>query len=245
MGDPGASITDTSGRFHDVDNAYAVGPAVFPSIGSANPSLTGLTLTRRTSRAIIDRAAGVPIPAGFDALSLDPADWHMVSHPGWGTPLMHHRGALLETQGGYGLYWYTKEEFADFALSLEFRVAKLTDNSGVYLRIPSFDDPDALQTADTNGHEIQIDESGAPDGHWDARTGAIYKLQAPKVLVSAPVGQWNRCLIEAAGPRITVTLNGQLVNDYISTRRQTGFIALQCHHQGSRVQFRNLARKRL
>src|SRR4051812_2845518 len=38
------SVTDTSGRFHHVSNAYVVGPAVFPTLGSANPSLTALAL---------------------------------------------------------------------------------------------------------------------------------------------------------------------------------------------------------
>ncbi len=56
MGDkPGESITDTYGRFHNIENAYVVGPAVYPTIGSANPVLTGLTLARRTGEAIIDK----------------------------------------------------------------------------------------------------------------------------------------------------------------------------------------------
>jgi choline dehydrogenase-like flavoprotein len=46
------SITDTDGKFHDL-NVYVVGPAVFPTIGDANPSLTGLTLARRTADAIL------------------------------------------------------------------------------------------------------------------------------------------------------------------------------------------------
>ena len=50
---PGSSITNTSGRFHHVDNAYVAGPALFPTLGSANPSLTALTLARRTASAII------------------------------------------------------------------------------------------------------------------------------------------------------------------------------------------------
>lgn len=52
MGDPGASVTDLDGRFHGTKNAYVVGPAAFPTLGSANPSLTALTLARRTADAI-------------------------------------------------------------------------------------------------------------------------------------------------------------------------------------------------
>ena len=39
--DPGRSVTDGEGRFHGVEKAYAVGPALFPTIGSPNPMLTG------------------------------------------------------------------------------------------------------------------------------------------------------------------------------------------------------------
>src|SRR5262249_50257800 len=50
--DPANSITDTNGRFHHVANAYCVDQALFPTVGSANPVLTGLTLTRRVAEQI-------------------------------------------------------------------------------------------------------------------------------------------------------------------------------------------------
>src|SRR3989442_12706655 len=43
------SVADLDGRFHHVANAYTAGPALFPTLGSANPSLTALTLARRTA----------------------------------------------------------------------------------------------------------------------------------------------------------------------------------------------------
>jgi hypothetical protein len=46
-------------------------------------------------------------------------------------------------------------------------------------------------------------------------------------------------------PRITVTLNGNFVNDYQSSRQQTGYIALQAHDFLSRTQFRNISVKKL
>ena len=42
--DPTQSVTDHQGRFHHTDNLYAAGPALFPSIGSPNPMLTGIAL---------------------------------------------------------------------------------------------------------------------------------------------------------------------------------------------------------
>ena len=57
MGDnPATSVTDSDGRFHHVDNVYALGPALYPSVGSPNPMLTGTALARR----LADRLAAPP-----------------------------------------------------------------------------------------------------------------------------------------------------------------------------------------
>lgn len=45
--DPDTSVTDPVGRFHHVHNAYACDQSTFPTVGSVNPVLTGLTLARR------------------------------------------------------------------------------------------------------------------------------------------------------------------------------------------------------
>lgn len=45
--DPGSSVTNDVGRFHHVGNAYACDQSIFPTVGSVNPVLTGLTLARR------------------------------------------------------------------------------------------------------------------------------------------------------------------------------------------------------
>jgi choline dehydrogenase-like flavoprotein len=45
--DPATSVTDANGRFHHIANAYCVDQAIFPTVGSVNPVLTGLTLTRK------------------------------------------------------------------------------------------------------------------------------------------------------------------------------------------------------
>jgi hypothetical protein len=92
------------------------------------------------------------------------------------------------------------------------------------------------------GHEVQIDDLGAgtPPGQGIHRTGAIYGLQAATSIPVVPVGEWNTYLIEATGTRIRVTLNGQLINDFTSDRRPSGFLALQVHSFPSKVAFRNL-----
>jgi hypothetical protein len=61
MGKDKESITDTNGKFHHLSNVYVAGPALFPTLGSANPSLTGLSLARRTGDAIL-LARGIKPP---------------------------------------------------------------------------------------------------------------------------------------------------------------------------------------
>jgi len=248
MGSAGASITDLDGRFHNIANAYVAGPALFPTLGSANPSLTGLSLARKTAHSIMASTQVLP-PAGFTPLSLAPSDWQMVKQPHSPASMIHH-GLVLETSGWYGLYWYIKETFGNFVLSLQWRISRREENSGVYIRIPAPTVPNALQAADTLGHEIQIDPRGfdsvtGTEGHPLKLTGAIYDLQAPSAPTDVPIGVWNDFVIAANGPRITVTLNGNLVNDYVSSRQQSGYIALQAHDFLSRTQFRNLMIKKL
>jgi hypothetical protein len=240
MGKLGSALTDTSGRLHGIDNVYVAGPAVFPTLGSANPSLTALSLARRTAQTIVTDRTMSP-PAGFTPLSLDQADWTLVAQPGT-SPAVRHLGTLLETAGGYGLYYYTKQQFGDAAFWVEWRELHSGDNSGIYVRAPGPDGASPLTQADALGHEIQIDDLGAgnPAGLDIHRTGAIYGLQGPAAFPARPPGEWNNYLIEMTGPKIEVTLNGVLVNEYTSAREQTGCLALQVHGFPSKIQFRNL-----
>jgi hypothetical protein len=243
-GAPGASITDTNGKFHTTSNAFVAGPAIFPTLGSANPSLTALTLARRTAEAIVANATVTPPGAGFVPLSLNAADWQLVAQPGT-QPQMLRYGAVFEAAGGYGLYFYTKEQFSNFALWLEWREAHTGDNSGVFIRTPGPGVANALQAAVDQGHEVQIDDLGAPDGAAIHRTGAVYALQGPTSFPVKPPGQWNTYLLQANGAQIDVTLNGVPVNSYTSGRQATGYLALQIHGFPSRVQFRNLQVRKL
>src|SRR6266571_873660 len=243
-GAAGSAVTDTNGRIFGIDNAYVAGPAVFPSLGCANQSLTALSLARRTADAIVTSAVAAPPESGFVPLSLNPGDWQSVIQPGSG-PQMLKFGSVLETSGGYGLYFYIKEQLANFKLWLEWRETHSGDNSGVFIRTPGANVANALQGAVDQGHEVQIDDVGAPDGLAIHRTGAIYALQAPTSFPIQPVGIWNTYLIEANGGQVNVTLNGTLINSYASTRQSSGYLALQAHDFPSRIQFRNIQIKKL
>ena len=51
-----SSVTNTDGRFHHVDNAYCTDQSLFVNMGSVNPTLTGLVLSRKVAKAVVERA---------------------------------------------------------------------------------------------------------------------------------------------------------------------------------------------
>lgn len=243
--DPAKSITDSNGKFHHLSNAYAAGPALFPTVGSANPSLTGLTLARQTATEVVAALTPKPSATPKPIYSGSLADWQMA---GSGNFLQVFD--ILESVGGPGVLWYTREAFADFVLELEWQYAQRTDNSGIFIRIPvlnSSNPNDWLPVVD-QGYEIQIDPRGFNsekniENDPIRSTGAIYNLNPPARLdVAKGPWQWNTFAIEAVGNRIKVTLNGVLVNDFTdaNSRSLRGHIGLQNHHDGSKVQFRNI-----
>jgi hypothetical protein len=250
MGDDATkSVTNLDGRFHHIMNAYVAGPALFPTLGSANPSLTALTLARRTALAITDQALGTDpgfTPLGNGGL----AGWRMAG----GGSFMELGADIIESIDGIGLLWYTKEQFEDFVLKVDWRASNWDDDSGVYIRIPALGNGDPAndwKPAAAQGYEVQIDNIGRnPDANpatFDDplhKTGAIYKLAPSNA--APPIAQWHTFEIEAVGNKITVKLNGQQVSQLNNGNRLTkGYIGLQNHHSGSRVQFRRIQIKKL
>ena len=49
---PASSVTNEVGRFHHIQNAYACDQSIFPTVGSVNPVLTGLTLARQLAEKL-------------------------------------------------------------------------------------------------------------------------------------------------------------------------------------------------
>ncbi|PYQ64471.1 MAG: hypothetical protein DMF53_07400 [Acidobacteria bacterium] len=216
--DPTRSVTGPDCRFHHVANAYALGPSLFPSIGSPNPMLTGVALARRMA----DRFVAAPAPdvaeAGFTALfdGVSAGNWKMA---GRGT--FFAAGGILEMVpgDGLGLLWCTTPTPADFTLRLEWMSTRDDDNSGVFVRFPHPDSKGYENTAWVGvdfGFEVQIDEHGDVPIH---RTGAIYD-QAGQTLTQIPAlppGQWNQYEIRVTGQTYTVLLNGTQVTVFTFT----------------------------
>lgn len=202
--DPNTSVTDAEGRFHQITNAYALAPALFPTVGSPNPMLTGIALTRRMGDHFVRPAPSMSLEAGFvplfDGTSAQLAQWQMV---GGGNFRLVNRALTAQPFGDIGLLFYTAQQFENFVLRVDFLMPHPAgpgnDNSGVFVRfrdprqpVPDKNNPaitylygnQAYVAVDT-GYEIQIDDEargnagiGEPDGFFYNRTGAIYKITA-------------------------------------------------------------------
>ena len=59
---PSTSVTDTNGRFHHVANAFCADQSLFVTVGSVNPTLTGMVLSRKVAEAAVALATGAPPP---------------------------------------------------------------------------------------------------------------------------------------------------------------------------------------
>lgn len=259
MGDDAlASVTNGDGRFHAVRNAYVTGPALFPTIGSPNPMLTGIALARRLARKLVPDVVPFAAEPGFtplfDGLSLN--GWRMA---GLGDFAVLD-GALESSNdtNDLGLLWNENPTPADFLLKLEWRATEDNDNSGVFLRFPDPNSKGYVNPAWVGvhfGYEAQIDESGAPDGAPEHKTGAIYAVSAQvrHVVPAKPVGEWNSYEIAVQGQKYEVRLNGAVVTEFEnghagrglpSTPGAPAFIGLQSY-PGKRVAFRNVQIKAL
>lgn len=111
------------------------------------------------------------------------------------------RGAAIPRGGNL----LTKEEFDDFELSFDFKVAK-SGNSGIKYRVRNYG-------GRWLGFEYQIyDDHHARKVEPKNSTGAIYDLYEPnseKLL--HPAGEWNTAKIVAQGPKLEHWLNGKKI----------------------------------
>ncbi|HVG23651.1 MAG TPA: family 16 glycoside hydrolase [Thermoanaerobaculia bacterium] len=250
--DPAKSVTDPDGRFHHTVNLYAAGPALFPTIGSPNPMLTGIAVARRTGDRIIAPPPDENFESLFDGRTLK--GWRMSTirnQPGRDDPgRFVPRGGVLEAVPGtdLGLLWHTKPAPANFILRAEWMMTSAGDNSGIFVRFPHPEEQNFDNTAYVAvrlGMEIQIDELARPDGSPRFRTGAIYDLQGPTgTLHVRPPGEWNAFEIRVENQTYTVRLNGDDVTTFTftegsdaafpkrglpSTPAEPRFIGLQTH----------------
>jgi len=147
-------------------------------------SLTGVALAAHHEKVVL-----------FDGSNLD--HWNY-KKDGWKIV----DGAMeLQKKGGY--IW-TKEAYGDFKLELEVKVSKGC-NSGLFFRT---NPKNAVQ----GGFEFQVLDSHGkkPTKH---SFGALYDAKPPTKTACKPAGEWNTMVLTCKGPHITLTVNGEQVQD--------------------------------
>lgn len=136
-------------------------------------------------------------------------------------------GALASAPNSTGNEIFTKEQFSDFELSMEWKL-NLKGNSGIFYRVSG-------PSRSCSGSEYGIlDDVNGDDrtsmGHMPGetsmpikRTGAVYDLYptvqngvtgAPYVALAKPFDQWNQGTVWANGKSIEHWLNGRKVTDF-------------------------------
>ena len=155
---------------------------------------------------------------------------------------------------------WTRNDYSRFELSCEYNLEP-AGNSGIL-----------IYCSDTekwipNAVEIQLIDNDAPKWkNLDPKQAnlAFFGHQAPTSNPAKPAGEWNSITVRADGPRLSVTLNGVLVNEcdlsvWTDAKKlpngeaippwlsrpwaeleTAGKIGLQGRHAGAGVRFRNV-----
>lgn len=132
----------------------------------------------------------------------------------------------------FGSYLWLDGEYDDFEMEFDYRVEK-RGNSGFYFNVGDRKSPVA------SGIEVQIyDSSSRGENHRlnDHDSGGIIPGIPPRANAVHPAGEWNHFLIQVIGQRLTVELNGVIVNEVdlgghprLKGRPSKGAIGFQDH----------------
>jgi hypothetical protein len=154
---------------------------------------------------------------------------------GWEGNLNHFRiedgaivGGTLKERIPRNEFLCTKRDYADFALSLKFKLLGEGANAGIQFRsrrIP-------------NHHEVIGYQADLGQEYY----GALYDESRRRKILAGPDmnelnkvlrrGEWNEYVIRAEGRRVRLSINGQQTVDYTEPDEkleQTGCICLQIH----------------
>ncbi len=203
----------------------------------------------RPSVAYFNKISGELKPSGWKNLFADDLSNAQFKAGSWTT----EEGELTWHGGDY--IW-TKDQYGDFILDLEFQVSAGA-NSGIFIRTGD------LENYVHTGIEVQVHET--TDGSKYGMCGAIYDCMPPTKTVVNKAGEWNRYTITCKANKIYVVLNGEQIIDMnldkwtdkgknpdgtenkfktaYKDMPRSGYIGLQDH--GQPVWFRNIKIKSL
>ena len=164
----------------------------------------------------------------FDGKTLK--DWKAIESPGNWTV---EEDAIVG-RGERSHLFYTGEQCENCEFQAEVRINK-GGNSGMYFRA-------RFETGWPNGYEAQVNNSHADP----KRTGSLYNFADVKEQLIGDDTWWRQHII-ARGNHIIINVNDRVVVDHVDEKNsyRKGYLALQQHHQGSEVRYRNIMMRKL
>lgn len=174
---------------------------------------------------------------------------------GWAGPIDNYQiveGGVLMCKKSKGGTIYTKEQYSDFKVRLEFKLPP-KGNNGLAIRYPGKGD-----TAYVGMCELQVLNSDYP-AKLDARQyhGSAYGMAAAERGYLRETGEWNFQEVTVKGSTIKVELNGNVIlntdlskiTDYMANSPHPGKTNTKGHFgfagHSDPVQFRNISIKKL
>lgn len=174
---------------------------------------------------------------------------------GWAGPVENYEvveGAVVCKKGKGGTI-YTKEQYGDFVVRLEFKVPA-NGNNGLAIRYPGTGDP-----AYTGMCELQVLDDKYKGIDPRQAHGSAYGMAAAKRGHQKPVGEWNTQEATVKGSVIKVVLNGTTILDadlskvdpatFMGKSKHPGLALTKGHFgfagHGDAVQFRKIEIKKL
>jgi len=145
------------------------------------------------------------------------------------------KDGVLVGEGSLG-HIYAAPLLTDLEVRGMFRVSNLgkSANSGLYIRANRpLEDPEGFP----KGYEAQICHD------QDAFTGWLWKPGAPTGPATRKItedGEWFAMRVKAVGEVIKIWVQDELVMTYLDGEYKSGYIAVQCHNPGMRIEVKNL-----
>lgn len=165
------------------------------------------------------------------------------------------RDGLLVSLGTPGGHLISEKSYENYILELEYRFAGEPGNCGVLVHASTprslygmFPKSIEVQMMHSNAgdfwciqEDIQVEdmeERRGPKENWGVTEGKERRIINLTDGSEKPLGEWNRMKIKCEGDKITVWVNGDLVNNGFGATAQKGQIALQA--EGAEVEFKEL-----
>jgi len=215
----------------NADGGYALQPGGKSSLGASYLATIAIRWLR-----LLTGAQAVVETAGFRSLASDPSlgDWQG-DKSFWSV----ENAVLVGRSQGlkHNTFLATRASFADFVLTMDFRLKDGVGNSGVQFR-----------SVLAPPHEMSGFQADIGEGYWgslydESRRNKTLAAARSEALQALRKSGWNRYVVRAMGNHITLALANRLAVDYHETDPQIacdGLIAVQLHAGGlTQIEFYN------